>query len=113
MELPLNIFRVFDLKEPHSDLIIDCCRRLGASLNAYFAHNSPRYSALAGERKLSAPARASSGDSRRQEPRSPIFGGIRRGVGQFPQGEREKALEAVRAVTQPKVSSFDLRKFFS
>ena len=64
--------------------------------------------ALAGERKLSAPARASSGDSRRQEPRSPISGGGRRGVGQFPQGEREKALEAVRAVTQSKVSSVDL-----
>ncbi|KAL9970594.1 hypothetical protein ACROYT_G022998 [Oculina patagonica] len=58
-----------------------------------------RYSALAGERKFSAPARASSG-SNRQEPRSPISGGGRRGP--FPGGEREKALEAVRAVTQPK-----------
>ena len=90
-------FAVFDLKELYSNLRIDCSRKLGGLLNA-----------LAGERKLSAPARASSGDSRRQEPRSPISGGGRRGVGQFPQGEREKALEAVRAVTQSKVSSVDL-----
>ena len=81
-------------------------------LNFYFVHNSPRYSALAGERKLSAPPRASSGDSRLQEPRSPLSGGGRRGVGQFPQGERERALEAVRAVTQPKVCSFYLSKCF-
>ena len=108
--LRVGAFTVFDLKELHSDLRIDCSRRLGALLNAYCLCNSPRYSALAGERKLSAPARASSGDSRRQEPRSPISGGGRRGVGQFPQGEREKALEAVRAVTQPKVCGFDLSK---
>lgn len=58
-----------------------------------------RYSALAGERKHSAPARQNSGS--RQEPRSPISGGGRRGpIHQA--GEREKALEAVRAVLQPK-----------
>ena len=71
----------------------------------------PRYSALAGERKLSAPAKVSSGDSRRQEVRSPISGGGRRGP--FPaQVEREKALEAVRAVTQPKVCSSDSNAIF-
>ena len=101
---------VFDLKELYSNLRIDCSRKLGGLLYAYYLCNSPRYSALAGERKLSARARKSSGNSRRQEPRSPISGGGRRGVGQFPQGEREKALEAVRAVTQPKVSSVDLSK---
>lgn len=58
-----------------------------------------RYSALAGERKYSAPARQNSGGSGRQEPRSPMGGGRR---APFGAGEREKALEAVRAVTQPK-----------
>lgn len=58
---------------------------------------------MAGERKFSAPARQNSGGSGRQEPHSPISGGGRRGP--FPAGEREKALEAVRAVTQPKVCS--------
>ena len=62
---------------------------------------SSRYSALAGERKHSAPAKVSAGESRRQEPRSPVSGGGRRGP--FSTQEREKALEAVRAVTQPKV----------
>lgn len=56
---------------------------------------------MAGERKYSAPARQNSGGSGRQEPRSPITGGGRRAP--FQAGEREKALEAVRAVTQPKV----------
>ena len=72
----------------------------------------PRYSALAGERKHSAPARQNSGS--RQEPRSPISGGGRRGpIHQA--GEREKALQAVRAVLQPKVcsSSMNLQKPFS
>ncbi|KAM7445324.1 regulation of mRNA cap binding [Porites harrisoni] len=66
------------------------------------ADNRPanRYSALAGERKHSAPAKVSAGESRRQEPRSPVSGGGRRGP--FSTQEREKALEAVRAVTQPK-----------
>ena len=63
--------------------------------------HSSRYSALAGERKHSAPAKMSSGHPRRQEPRSPVSGGVRRGP--FSTQEREKALEAVRAVTQPKV----------
>ncbi|XP_027039827.1 eukaryotic translation initiation factor 4 gamma 3-like isoform X3 [Pocillopora damicornis] len=58
-----------------------------------------RYSALAGERKYSAPSRQNSGGSGRQEPRSPMGGGRR---APFGAGEREKALEAVRAVTQPK-----------
>lgn len=56
---------------------------------------------MAGERKHSAPARQSAGG--RQEPRSPISGGGRRGPLQA--GEREKALEAVRAAMQPKVCS--------
>lgn len=63
----------------------------------------PRYSALAGERKYSAPSRQNSGGSGRQEPRSPISGGGRRGP--FQAGEREKAVEAVRAAMQPKVCS--------
>ena len=60
--------------------------------------HSPRYSALAGERKHSAPAKMLSRHPRR---RSPVSGGVRRGP--FSTQEREKALEAVRAVTQPKV----------
>ena len=56
---------------------------------------------MAGERKHSAPARQNSGG--RQEPRSPISGGGRRVP--LPAGEREKALEAVRAAMQPKVCS--------
>ena len=56
---------------------------------------------MAGERKHSSPARQNSGGQR--EPRSPISGGERRGP--LPAGEREKALEAVRAVMQPKVCS--------
>lgn len=70
--------------------------------NFAFRIHPARYSALAGERKLSAPARTSAGDARRQEPRSPISGGGRRGP--FMQGEREKALEAARALSQPKVA---------
>ncbi|XP_068754238.1 eukaryotic translation initiation factor 4 gamma 1-like isoform X2 [Montipora capricornis] len=62
-----------------------------------------RYSAIAGDRKLSAPARASSSDSRRQEPRSPVSGEGRRGP--LPQDEREKAVEAVRVAMQPKRAS--------
>ena len=60
-----------------------------------------RYSILAGERKHSAPAKMSAGESRRQEPRSPVSGGGRRGP--LSTQEREKVLEAVRTVTQPKV----------
>ena len=55
-----------------------------------------RYSTLAGERRHLDPATMSLG-----EPRSSISGGGRRGP--FSTQEREKALEAVRAVTQPKV----------
>ena len=62
---------------------------------------SPRYSALARERKHSAPAKMLSRHPRRQERRSPVSGGVRRGP--LSTQEREKALEAVRAVTQPKV----------
>ena len=63
--------------------------------------HSSRYSALAGERKHSAPGKVSVGEPRRQEPRSPVSGGRRQGA-VYTQ-EREKALEAVRAETQPKV----------
>ena len=56
---------------------------------------------MAGERKHSAPARQNSGG--RQEPRSPISGGGRRGP--YQAVERERAIEAVRAAVQPKVCS--------
>ncbi|XP_067049719.1 eukaryotic translation initiation factor 4 gamma 1-like isoform X3 [Acropora muricata] len=62
-----------------------------------------RFSALSSDRKHSAPTRGNFGDSRRQEPRSPVSGGGRRGA--FPQGEREKAVQAVRAAMQPKRAS--------
>lgn len=62
-----------------------------------------RFSALSSDRKHSAPTRGNFGDSRRQEPRSPVSGGSRRGA--VPQGEREKALQAVRAAMQPKRAS--------
>ncbi|KAK2557679.1 Eukaryotic translation initiation factor 4 gamma 1 [Acropora cervicornis] len=62
-----------------------------------------RFSALSRDRKHSAPTRGNFGDSRRQEPRSPVSGGGRRGA--VPQGEREKALQAVRAAMQPKRAS--------
>ncbi|XP_067048900.1 eukaryotic translation initiation factor 4 gamma 1-like isoform X2 [Acropora muricata] len=66
-----------------------------------------RFSALSSDRKHSAPTRGNFGDSRRQEPRSPVSGGGRRGA--FTQGEREKAVQAVRAAMQPKLKRVDNR----
>lgn len=53
---------------------------------------------MAGERKHSDPATMSPGDPHRQEPRSPLSGGGRRGPLSALEGEK-----LVRSVTQPKV----------
>lgn len=63
-----------------------------------FYIRSSRYSALAGERKHSDPATMSPGDPCRQEPRSPLSGGGRRGPLSALEGEK-----TVRSITQPKV----------